>query len=181
VEVENIHDPALVFEPIHRLLTGVTGDLRQALAAALRRPRVSSPSARRRRHARRAGRARRALHAAGLMQPGARPALVVVIDDPPRTLDVATFQAFVDTLLAQGGAHEVDYVHGDDALAQLAALPGHAGLHLATLGKSELLAAWRATARCRARASRWAKPTRSASTSRRGASMPGSRVCRAQA
>jgi hypothetical protein len=139
VEVENIHDPALVFEPIHRLLTGVTVDLRQALAAQLG-DRVSiteQPDA----AALRAALAAqpRHLHAAGLLQPGARPALVVVRDQPAAQLDVATFQAFVDTLLAQGGAHEVDYVHGDDALAQLAALPGHAGLHLATLGKSELI------------------------------------------
>ena len=28
---ENIHDPALVFEPIHRLLAGLKVDLRQAL------------------------------------------------------------------------------------------------------------------------------------------------------
>ena len=32
VEVVNIHDPALDFAPIHRLLLGVTGDVRQALA-----------------------------------------------------------------------------------------------------------------------------------------------------
>ena len=41
--------------------------------------------------------------------------------------------------IQQGAAREVDYVHGDDALAQLAAGDGHAGLHLATLGKSELI------------------------------------------
>mgnify|MGYP000544214287 CR=1 FL=1 len=38
-----------------------------------------------------------------------------------------------------GGAREVDYVHGDDALEQLASAAGCAGLHLATLGKSELI------------------------------------------
>ena len=32
VEVVNIHDPALDFAPIHRLLFGVTADVRQALA-----------------------------------------------------------------------------------------------------------------------------------------------------
>ena len=34
VEVENIHDPALEFAPIHRLLFGVSADVRQALAEA---------------------------------------------------------------------------------------------------------------------------------------------------
>ncbi len=139
VEVENIHDPALEFSPIHRLLIGVTGDVRDALAAhfGAQLQIVEQPDA----AAMRAALAAlpRHLHAAGLVQPGGRHALVVVSGMPAAQLDVATFQGFVDALLAQGGAREVDYVHGDEALAQLAATPGHAGLHLATLGKSELI------------------------------------------
>lgn len=139
VEVENIHDPALEFSPIHRLLTGVSGEIREALlahfgtrlriveqadGAAMRAALAALP---------------RSEHAAGLVQPGGRHALLVVADAPAAQLDVATFQGFVDALLAQGGAREVDYVHGDDALAQLAGTEGNAGLHLATLGKSELI------------------------------------------
>jgi Protein of unknown function (DUF1015) len=138
VEVENIHDPALEFAPIHRLLCGVEGDIVQALrshfgdrvrvidqpgAAAMRAALADAP---------------RSQHAAGLVRPGGRLSLVV-IDAPTAPIDVATFQGFVDALIAQGGAGAVDYVHGDDALAQLAAADGCAGLHLATLGKSELI------------------------------------------
>ena len=138
VEGENIHDPALAFSPIHRLLVGVAGEIRQALAAhfGARLRIVDQPDA----AAMRAALAAlpRSQHAAGLLQPGGRHALVVA-DAPAAQLDVATFQGFVDALLAQGGAREVDYVHGDDALAQLAGAAGNAGLHLATLGKSELI------------------------------------------
>ena len=138
MEVENIHDPALEFSPIHRLLLGVKGDIRQALQARFGAPLrlIEQPDA----PAMRAALAAlpRSLHAAGLVQPGGRCALVVV-DTPTESLDVATFQAFVDALIAQGGAHEVDYVHGDEALAQLASADGCAGLHLATIGKSELI------------------------------------------
>lgn len=139
VEVENIHDPALEFSPIHRLLIGVAGEIREALAAhfGARVQIVDQPDA----TAMRAALAAlpRTDHAAGLVQPGGRHALVVVSGMPAAQLDVATFQGFVDDLLARGGAREVDYVHGDDALAQLAGAPGHAGLQLATLGKSELI------------------------------------------
>jgi hypothetical protein len=139
VEVENIHDPALEFSPIHRLLIGVTGDVRDELAAhfGARLRIVEQPDA----AAMRAALAAlpRTEHAAGLLQPGGRHALLVVSGMPAAQLDVATFQGFVDDLLTRGGAREVDYVHGDDALAQLAAVDGHAGLHLATLGKSELI------------------------------------------
>jgi hypothetical protein len=138
VEAVNIHDPALEFAPIHRLLLGVTGDIRQALhahfgagarvtgqpdASAMRAALAAVP---------------RAQHAAGLVQPGGRFALVEV-QAPAESLDVATFQRFVDAVVTQGIAREVDYVHGDDALMQLAGAPGCAGLHLATLGKSELI------------------------------------------
>lgn len=139
VEVENIHDPALAFSPIHRLLVGVAGEIRHALAAhfGARLRIVDQPNAAAMRAALSA--LSRSQHAAGLVQPGGRHALVVVTDVPAEQLDVATFQGFVDALLAQGGAREVDYVHGDDALAQLASAEGCAGLHLATLGKSELI------------------------------------------
>lgn len=138
VEVENIHDPALVFEPIHRLLFGVQGDLRQALAAHFG-PRVQlaeQPDA----AAMRAALAAlpREAHAAGLLQPGGRCATVVV-QAATAALDVSTFQGFVDAVLAQGGAREVDYVHGEQSLADLAAASGNAGLQLRTMGKAELI------------------------------------------
>ena len=139
VEVENIHDPALAFSPIHRLLLGVSADLHQALATHFgsRLRLVDQPDVASMRAALAA--LPRSQHAAGLVQPGGRHALVVVADAPAAQLDVATFQGFVDALVADGGAREVDYVHGDDALAQLAGAPGCAGLHLATLGKAELI------------------------------------------
>jgi Protein of unknown function (DUF1015) len=139
VEVENIHDPALTFSPIHRLLFDVQGDIRHALAAYFGHQArvIDQPNA----DAMRAALAAmpRSQHAAGLVQPGGRFALVVVDGVPATRFDVLTFQGLVDALLAQGVAHEVDYVHGDEALARLAAQPGCAGLHLATLGKSELI------------------------------------------
>jgi hypothetical protein len=135
VEVVNIHDPALAFEPIHRLLFGVRGDLRQALADTYGARCVDLPS----------GEALRqrlkqpmAAQAFGLIGPGARFA-VVEIDAPPSSLAVGTVQAFVDRFIADGGAAQVDYVHGDDVLERLALQSGHAGLHLGTVGKSELL------------------------------------------
>jgi hypothetical protein len=139
VEVENIHDLALEFSPIHRLLVGVAGEIREALVAHFgdRVRIVDQPDA----VAMRAALAAltRSEHAAGLVQPGGRHALVVVSGMPAAQLDVATFQGFVDALLARGGAREVDYVHGDDTLEALASAEGCAGLHLATLGKSELI------------------------------------------
>ena len=139
VEVENIHDPALDFAPIHRLLFGVQVDLRAALAQAfgarLRWSDVPSAAAMRERV--------RLLNddghqASGLVEPGARYSVIDIID-PPSTLAVGTLQPFIDALVQRGGAAMVDYVHGDEVLERLAQEAGHAGLHLDTVSKRDLL------------------------------------------
>ena len=138
VEVENIHDPALEFSPIHRLLFGVSGDIRQALAdefgSALSCTDVPSGAAMRERVAA----ARGSHHAAGLIGPGARFS-VIEIADPQSTLAVGTFQPFVDRFVERGGATHVDYVHGDDALERLSMNSGCVGLHLPVLSKHDLM------------------------------------------
>jgi hypothetical protein len=138
VEVVNIHDPALAFEPIHRLLFGVRGDVRQALrqrfGSQVRIDDVATAQTMRQR----VQAAAAPLQAFGLIGPGARFA-VVEVHDAPSSLAVGTLQAFVDDFIAQGGAEQVDYVHGDDVLERLGQLPGQAGLQLATVAKSELL------------------------------------------
>ena len=138
VEVENIHDPALVFSPIHRLLFGVSADVRQALADAfgpqLSLTDVATAAAMRERL--QAAAPRR--HAAGLIGPGAR-FCVIEIANPSATLAVGTLQPFIDALIERGGAKDVDYVHGDESLERLAQSDGNVGLHFAAVSKSELL------------------------------------------
>lgn len=139
VEVVNIHDEALAFEPIHRLLFGVTADLRAALLREFgaRVSLAEMPDARTMREALRT--APKGRQAAGLIGPGARFA-VVEFSDPPSSLAVGTLQPFIDRVIAEGGADRVDYVHGDETLQRLAQQPGCAGFHLGTVGKSELIA-----------------------------------------
>ena len=138
VEVENIHDPALEFSPIHRLLFGVTADVRQALDEAFgsRISRTDVPSAAAMRDHVNAARGPR--HTAGVIGPGPRFS-VVEIGDPRSTLAVGTIQPFVDRFVERGGATHVDYVHGDDALERLALEGRNVGLHLPTVRKDDLL------------------------------------------
>ena len=138
VEVENIHDPALEFAPIHRLLFGVSTDVRAALAEEFG-GRFSctdlSTAAEVREHVRAA---RGPSQVAGLLGPGLRYS-AIAIADPLSTLAVGTFQPFIDRLVERGGATHVDYVHGDEALERLAADGRNVGLQLPALGKSDLL------------------------------------------
>ena len=138
VEVVNIHDPALLFSPIHRLLFGVSADVRQALAESFgsRLSCTDVPSVAAMRERVRATHGFR--HAAGLIGPGARFS-VIEIADPPSTLAVGTLQPFIDRFIERGGATHVDYVHGDDTLERLAMNSGSVGIHLAAVSKGELL------------------------------------------
>ncbi|HTT13362.1 MAG TPA: DUF1015 domain-containing protein [Burkholderiaceae bacterium] len=138
VEVENIHDPALEFAPIHRLLLGVAADVRQALAAAfgpkLSCTDVASAAAMRAR----VGAVPPSRHAAGLIGPGPHFS-VVEIADPPSTLAIGTLQPFIDRFIERGGAADIDYIHGDDVLERLATNAGSVGIHFAAMSKSDLL------------------------------------------
>ena len=138
VEVENIHDPALEFSPIHRLLFGVSADIRQALAAEFgsRLSCTDVPAAAAMRERVRAAQGSR--HAAGLIGPGAHFS-VIEIADPQSTLAVGTFQPFIDRFIERGGATHVDYVHGDDALERLATNGTDVGIHLPAVSKDDLL------------------------------------------
>lgn len=135
VEVVNIHDAALDFAPIHRLLFDVSIDLRRALAGdfggALRFTDVASAAQMRERVAADS-------HAIGLIGPGARFA-VVEIERARSSLAVGALRPFVDRLVETRAVAGIDYVHGDDVLERLAQQEGHIGLHLPTLDKSELL------------------------------------------
>ena len=145
VEIENIHDPALHFAPIHRLLFGVRSDVRVALSEAfgnrLTCTDVANAAALRERVGALQARATDAVGAhqcAGLIGPGARFS-VIEIADAPSTLAVGTLQPFIDRFIERGSAVQIDYVHGDDVLERLAQQGDSAGFYLGTVGKGELL------------------------------------------
>jgi hypothetical protein len=138
VEVENIHDPALAFAPIHRLLFGVTADLRPALAEMFGDRLACTDVASATEMRERVRNAPPDRHVVGMVGPGARFS-VVEVAAPASTLPVGTFQPLVDRILERRGAREIDYVHGDDALERLAMGDGCAGFHFPAMSKGELL------------------------------------------
>ncbi len=137
VEVANVHDAALAFEAIHRLLFGVRQDLsarlQQAFGARLRYTPLPSLAALRA-HVDAAGGARQVIGWIG----GAQPYGVIEIAEPTFNLAVGTLQAFLDGFMADGGATAIDYVHGADVLERLALQPGNAGFYLPGMAKADL-------------------------------------------
>ena len=137
VEVENVHDQALEFEAIHRLLFGLKKnllpELKRAFGANFNYTEVASAEAMRAR-VDSAGSTR---HAIGWMG-GGQTFGVLEIDQPEFNLPVGSLQDFLDKFLQDGGAETMDYVHGADVLERLALQTGNAGFYLAGMHKSDL-------------------------------------------
>lgn len=138
VEIVNLHDDALVFEPIHRLLF----DLAPGVDFQAK---MSDDFAGRCRHHSAAGLDSMkaevdaqggAVHKIGLVS--AAGCVVAEIEKPDCNLPVGTLQNWLDAFMKAGGAREIDYVHGTECLAHLGTKPGNVGLYLPAMKKEEL-------------------------------------------
>jgi hypothetical protein len=138
VEIENVHDHGLEFEPIHRVLFGLKSDLLPELMKAwgdkFRYTAVTTMDVMRQHVDAAQGAARQVIGLIG----GGQSYGVIEIDQPSSNLPVGTVQGFLDQFLQDGGAQTLDYVHGNDVLERLALQKGHAGFYFAGLPKSDL-------------------------------------------
>lgn len=139
VEIENIHDPGLEFEPIHRVLFEVRRNLLADLASEFGTRMRASAVAQEHLPAIVAGYDRG--QAAGVVT--ADGAWLVEFTEPAAKLTVATVQGWLDGWLKSGAAGGIDYVHGADVTLQLGGKPGHAGILLPAIDKSGLFASVR--------------------------------------
>jgi hypothetical protein len=138
VELENVHDEGLVFEPIHRDLFGI----RKALLVSLRnhfRDLAYNPVANEAELVRIVDEQNGADHLVGLAGDGeGRSFGVVEIKHPTSNLPVGTLQAFLDVFMKENGADRLDYVHGEDVVCHLGMKPGNAGFYVPGMNKSDL-------------------------------------------
>ncbi len=137
VEIENVHDEGLAFEPIHRVLFGLKKDLFAELEKAFGANYTYIPVADGADMTRRVDSAKGENQAIGLVG-GGKQFGVIEIADSSSNLAVGTIQSFLDTFLKNGGADRIDYVHGEDVVERLALQSGNAGFYLAGMHKSEL-------------------------------------------
>ena len=114
VELENIHDDAQQFEPIHRILVDVDCDkLLKDLHGIC---------------------AEEGFPVTWVM--GARKE-TVYLDKSKGELAVAVLQNFLDAWLRENSG-EIDYIHGDEELTELAARPNCVGFLLGAMEKQQL-------------------------------------------
>ena len=136
VEIENLHDDALEFEPIHRILFGIKQPALPALQSAFgdnltvdQMPSfdvltslIQSPV--------------EGVQRIGMVQGNS--SYLLTFRNPQHNLAVGTLQTFLDGWLKQGNAESIDYVHGSEVLKDLGCREGCAGFFVPTMQKSEL-------------------------------------------
>lgn len=117
VEIVNLHSPALEFEAIHRVVTGVDAD---RLVAEMTKE-------------------------LGLADSAEQSFAVIIgneerkfgITKPTSNLTVGSLQAFLDGYLRENGG-KIDYIHGEDVVRSLCKEQGSVGFLLPSMAKSEL-------------------------------------------
>ena len=119
-ELVNLHDPALEFEAIHRVLFGVEPE---GVVDALVK---TFPGAFR---GEGEGHVLRYVHAGGQ---GA-----VTVPRPAAQMEVGTLQPFLDAYVKEQGGR-IDYIHGADVARSRAARPGNLAFLLPAMGKDQL-------------------------------------------
>jgi len=137
VEIENVHDEGLEFEPIHRVLFGLKKSLFEALHATFGENLKYTPVASTEEMVKAVDNADGEKQAIGLVV-GGKGFGVVEIAHASSNLPVGTIQAVLDPFMKNGGAEKIDYVHGQDVVVRLGLQSGNAGIYLPGMHKSDL-------------------------------------------
>jgi len=138
VELVNLHDEALSFEPIHRILFELAGDRdieREMKAFYPEKCRFVNAAGADEMTAV-VDNQQGSPHKIGVVTPSGFG--MMEISNPDSNLPVGTLQNFLDVFLKEGGAKEVDYIHGTETLLQLGKKPGNMGFYLPAMNKNDL-------------------------------------------
>jgi len=137
VEIENVHDEGLEFEPIHRVLFGLKKSLFAALDSTFKRNFEYTPVASADEMIKVVDQSHGEKQAIGLVV-GGKGFGVLEIVHPSSNLPVGTIQPVLDSYLKDGGAEKIDYVHGKDVVVKLGSQPNNAAFYLPGMSKSDL-------------------------------------------
>lgn len=122
VEIENIHDEALEFEPIHRIVFNCdSSDLLNELDnyCGVSEEKIEN--------------------AQEIQYVINRKVTKLYIEKPTSNLAVGTLQGFLDSYIAKNNC-EIDYIHGADVVKQLSEKENSIGFLLPSMDKSDLFA-----------------------------------------
>lgn len=136
IELGNIHDHGLEFEPIHRVLFHVRQDYRVAMSEHFGAKLRILPCASELEMVNLVNRQGPDEQAVGCIDPNGY--CVAYVNTPSCNLPVGTLQCFLDKWQTAGGFEDIDYVHGTDVVARLGQQSGNVGFYLPAMNKGDL-------------------------------------------
>lgn len=146
VEVVNVHDDGIVFEPIHRVLFNIdpatiTGKLKDACSGQVRadfRLYGSKEGMEREKAGMEAAKshAKAKVHLIPFILEGRYG--IMTVENPASNIEVGTLQGILDELLKNEPSIEIDYIHGDDVVTELGSKSGSMGFYLPAMNKRDL-------------------------------------------
>lgn len=137
VEVENVHDQGIEFEPIHRVVFGIEGKrATELLQKHLMAQNGSVDTLWFETDGPTAVRAADGVHVLPFFFAGACGAFLV--ENPAQQLAVGTLQNAIDAMLIEVEGAEVDYIHGADVVQELAMRENTMGFLLPAMEKAQL-------------------------------------------
>ncbi len=136
-EIVNVHDEALVFEPIHRVLfeLDTDRDLLKEMEAHYS-GRFGFSVADSLDEMKKQVDAQSGAHKIGVIRSGGYG--IIEISNPDSNLPVGSLQLFLDKFIDDGGAEEIDYVHGTSVVDKLGRVSGNMGFYLPAMDKNDL-------------------------------------------
>lgn len=141
VELVNVHDEGIVFEPIHRVVFNVNVD--KTLERMLKffekhsksnlsyfdsKESLSNRLSELRKN--------RNVHAISFITKDKLG--IVAVENPKFNLEVGTLQAFLDDLGRTDSKLKIDYIHGEDVVTSLGIKEGNIGFYLPSMNKHDL-------------------------------------------
>lgn len=138
VELVNLHDEALDFEPIHRALFELAEgrDVLEEMEAFYPGKSSFAPMPGSEEMIEAVDAQQGTPHKIGVITPEGFG--LAEVDNPGSNLPVGTLQNFLDAFLKGGGAKEIDYIHGTGTILQLGKKAGSMGFYLPAMNKHDL-------------------------------------------
>lgn len=140
VEVVNVHDEGLDFEPIHRVVFGITPDLfinemicyfnEKGENAAFKsiccldaiKKELSAPS--------------KGIHRIPFITE--KSCGIIEVQNPSHNIEIGTLQSFLDYYSSKNPECRIDYIHGEDVTEDLGQKEGNIGFFLPAMDKNDL-------------------------------------------
>jgi len=136
VEIENVHDDGLAFEPIHRVVFGLKSNLLAEMKTWYKDALEITPQPDTKRLFEMIDGVPADRQSIGMLYNDQ--ALSVTFTNPTSNLAVGTLQPFIDMLIGEQVVDRVDYIHGGEVVQRLSAEKGNAGFYLPGMDKGEL-------------------------------------------